>query len=221
MDFLKSIAIAASGLRAQAGRMRVISENIANADSTAPAPGGNPYRRKIPTFRSEIDRALDVNLRAPMMLARAAGPAMTARGGGHIVFISSMGAKAVGPALGVYSATKAGLRALALALRQDLRASGVGVSVILPGPIGDAGMWADTGIPTPRGAGKPRTADDVARAVIDAIEHNRFEIEVASFAVRIGGALAQVRPTWFVALGRRNGANDIAVQMTDAARNKR
>ncbi len=62
MDFLKSIAIAASGLRAQAGRMRVISENIANADSTAPRPGGEPYRRKIPTFRAEIDRALDAQV---------------------------------------------------------------------------------------------------------------------------------------------------------------
>ncbi len=59
MDFLKSIAIATSGLRAQAGRLRVISENIANADSTAPRAGTDPYRRKIPTFRSEIDRALD------------------------------------------------------------------------------------------------------------------------------------------------------------------
>ena len=62
MDFLKSIAIAASGLRAQAGRMRVISENIANADSTAPMAGGNPYRRKVATFRSEMDRALDANV---------------------------------------------------------------------------------------------------------------------------------------------------------------
>ena len=62
MDFLKSIAIAASGLRAQAGRMRIISENIANADSTAAQPGGNPYRRKVPTFRSEMDRALDANM---------------------------------------------------------------------------------------------------------------------------------------------------------------
>ena len=44
MDFLKSMAVAASGLRAQAGRMRVISENIANADSTAQQPGGDPYR---------------------------------------------------------------------------------------------------------------------------------------------------------------------------------
>ena len=63
MDFLKSIAIAASGLRAQAGRMRVISENIANADSTAPTPGADPYRRKVPTFQSEIDKTLD----APMI----------------------------------------------------------------------------------------------------------------------------------------------------------
>ena len=62
MDFLKSISIAASGLRAQAGRMRVISENIANADSTAQRPADNPYRRKIPTFRSEVDRALDARV---------------------------------------------------------------------------------------------------------------------------------------------------------------
>jgi flagellar basal-body rod protein FlgC len=62
MDFLKSIAIAASGLRAQAGRMRVISENVANADSTPQRPDGNPYRRKIPTFRSDLDRALDARV---------------------------------------------------------------------------------------------------------------------------------------------------------------
>ena len=62
MDFLKSISIAASGLRAQAGRMRVIAENIANADSTAPRPGADPYRRKIPTFRAEMDRALESNV---------------------------------------------------------------------------------------------------------------------------------------------------------------
>ncbi len=62
MDFLKSLSIAASGLRAQAGRMRVIAENVANADSTAQTPGGDPYRRKIPTFRSEMDRTLDANV---------------------------------------------------------------------------------------------------------------------------------------------------------------
>ncbi len=62
MDFLKSISIAASGLRAQAGRMRIISENIANADSTGQTPGADPYRRKVPTFSSQLDRALDANV---------------------------------------------------------------------------------------------------------------------------------------------------------------
>jgi len=62
MDFVKSLAIAASGLHAQLGRMRIITENIANADSTATAPGGDPYRRKIVTFRSELDNALGADV---------------------------------------------------------------------------------------------------------------------------------------------------------------
>jgi flagellar basal-body rod protein FlgC len=62
MDFMKTLAIAASGLRAQAGSMRIISENIANADSTPTAAGAEPYRRKLPTFTSELDRSMDVQL---------------------------------------------------------------------------------------------------------------------------------------------------------------
>jgi len=62
LDFLKTLTIAASGLRAQAGRMRIISENIANADSTPSSPGADPYRRKVPTFISELDRSMDVQL---------------------------------------------------------------------------------------------------------------------------------------------------------------
>ena len=58
MDFIKSLQIAASGLHAQIGRMRVITENIANADSTATTPGGDPYRRKIVTFSSVLDNSL-------------------------------------------------------------------------------------------------------------------------------------------------------------------
>ena len=62
MDFLKSIAVAASGMRAQAGRMRIISENIANSESTATTPGGDPYRRRIVTFRAELDHELDAHV---------------------------------------------------------------------------------------------------------------------------------------------------------------
>ena len=61
-DFVRSMGIATSGLRAQAGRMRVISENIANADSTGATSGGDPYRRKVPTFSSALDRTLDAQV---------------------------------------------------------------------------------------------------------------------------------------------------------------
>lgn len=61
MDLMNSIMIAASGLRAQSGRMRVISENIANANSTGQTPGSEPYRRRIPTFESSFDRELNAH----------------------------------------------------------------------------------------------------------------------------------------------------------------
>lgn len=60
MELLKSIVAAASGLRVQSGRMKVIAENLANADSTADRPGADPYRRKVPTFRQQMDRELGV-----------------------------------------------------------------------------------------------------------------------------------------------------------------
>lgn len=62
MDLVKSMMIAASGMRAQSGRMRVIAENIANSQSTANAPNEDPYRRQIVTFKSELDRELNANV---------------------------------------------------------------------------------------------------------------------------------------------------------------
>ena len=57
-DLVKALNISAHGLKAQGTRLRVISENVANSDSTAQSPGGEPYRRKVVTFESELDRAL-------------------------------------------------------------------------------------------------------------------------------------------------------------------
>lgn len=62
MDLNRAIGVAAAGLKAQAGRMRVISENIANADSTARTPGGEPYRRKVPTLKASFDDELASNV---------------------------------------------------------------------------------------------------------------------------------------------------------------
>ncbi|WP_297731567.1 flagellar basal body rod protein FlgC [uncultured Maricaulis sp.] len=56
-----AMQISAFGMRAQAARMRIISENIANADSTAREPGGDPYRRQVPVFEAELDRATGLN----------------------------------------------------------------------------------------------------------------------------------------------------------------
>ncbi|WP_298819490.1 flagellar basal body rod protein FlgC [uncultured Roseibium sp.] len=58
MDLIKSLFVSASGLKAQSGRMRIISENIANANSTARTPDEEPYRRKVPTFKSQFDKEL-------------------------------------------------------------------------------------------------------------------------------------------------------------------
>jgi len=62
MDFSVSMSVAASGLRAQSERMKVIAENIANANSTATTPGGTPYRRQIPTMTASFDRTLGATM---------------------------------------------------------------------------------------------------------------------------------------------------------------
>lgn len=65
MDLSTAMAVAASGMRAQSSRMRTISENIANANSTAPSAGADPYRRKIATMQSEFDRTLNATMVEP------------------------------------------------------------------------------------------------------------------------------------------------------------
>ena len=97
------------------------------------ANAGLPGSGKLNSFTPEqIDRALDVNLRAPMLLAHGLIEPMVARGSGHLLFMSSLSGRAAAPGSSVYSATKFGLRGFALALREDLAPKGVGVSVVLP-----------------------------------------------------------------------------------------
>lgn len=81
--------------------------------------------------RAELERALRVNLSAPIRPAHELVPRMLSRGRGHIVLISSLSAKAPTALASLYCATKFGLRGFGLALREDLRGSGVGVSVVM------------------------------------------------------------------------------------------
>jgi flagellar basal-body rod protein FlgC len=62
MDLSKSMKISAAGMESQSARMRTIAENLANADSLASAPGADPYRRKMLTFKNVLDRTTGANL---------------------------------------------------------------------------------------------------------------------------------------------------------------
>ncbi|MCW3067748.1 MAG: short-chain dehydrogenase/reductase [Solirubrobacterales bacterium] len=168
----------------------------------------------------EIDRALDVNLRAPIVLSHALAPGMVERGRGHLLFVSSLSGKAATPGSGIYSASKYGLRGFASALRADLRSSGVGVSTVFPGFIRDAGMFAEAGVELPSGVGT-RTPEDVARAVVSAIERNRGEVDVAPLQMRAGAIFASLAPELAGSVARRMGSEEISRRMEEGQREKR
>jgi short-subunit dehydrogenase len=169
---------------------------------------------------AEIDAALAVNLRAPIVLAQALSPAMVTRRVGHLVFVSSLAGKAASSGGSLYSATKFGLRGFALGLREDLRPHGVGVSVVFPGFIRDAGMFHDSGARLPLGVGT-KTPDDVARAVLAAIADDRAEVDVAPLALRLGAAFANVAPGAASALQRRLGSDGVSDAIAKGQRSER
>jgi short-subunit dehydrogenase len=190
---------------------RLLSE--AGAVDILVANAALPGSGALESFSVEqIDRALDVNLRAPIVMARALVPEMTKRGTGHLLFVSSLSGKVASPQSTMYNATKFGLRGFALALRAELRAAGVGVSVIAPGFIRDAGMFADAEVKLPRGVGT-RSPQDVARATANAIERNRGEVDVAPLSLRAGAIFAGAAPGIAASFTRRTGSDDIATAL--------
>ena len=170
--------------------------------------------------QDEIDRMLEVNLRAPVALAHGVLPRMIRRRSGHLVFISSLNGRVATPVTSIYSATKFGLRGFALALRQDLRPHGVGVSVVMPGFVSGAGLFADAGVKLPRGVGT-RTPAQVAAAVVRAVQANRAAVDVAPFSLRVGATIAGVAPELAATVNRWAGAERIAAELAEGQRAKR
>src|SRR5262249_7268032 len=103
--------------------------------------------------QEQIDRVLEVNLANPIAMTRALLPAFRTRGSGHFVYVSSLSGKVPSKGASLYSATKFGLRGFAGGLRVDLYGSGIGVSVVFPGFVREAGMFADSGASLPIGIG--------------------------------------------------------------------
>lgn len=168
----------------------------------------------------EIDRALEVNLRAPIVLSRMLGEGMVARGRGHIVLVSSLAGKATSAGASLYSGTKFGLRGFGQSLRTDLRGSGVGVSVVFPGFIRDAGMFHESGAQLPGFVGTS-TPEQVAGGVVSAIERDRGEVDVAPLTMRAGVKLAELAPATAAALAARAGGSKLADEMADGQATKR
>lgn len=168
----------------------------------------------------EIDRALEVNLRAPIVMAKLATERMAARGRGHLVFISSLSGKTASGRASLYNATKFGMRGFAIALREDMRPHNVGVSTVFPGFIRDAGMFADSGATLPRGVGT-RTPRDVAQATVRAIENNLGEVDVAPLLLRLTALFGGAAPGLAAAVQRRVGGDKVTEQLAEGQRDKR
>ena len=142
----------------------------------------------------EIDRTLEVNLRAPIAMAHALAPAMAARGEGHLLFVSSLSGKAATARTSLYNATKFGLRGFALGLRAELRDAGVGRLRRLPGLHPRSGDVRGLGREAPDAAwarAAPRTSPARSRRRSSATAR---EVDVAPLALRVGSAFAGLAP---------------------------
>jgi len=143
---------------------------------------------------ADIDNSLDVNLRAPIVLSHQFARARTAAGKeGQIVLVGSLSGLAASPGTRMYNATKFGLRGFALAFRQELDGSGVGCTIVEPGFIRDAGMFANGDITLPPGV-RTKTPSDVADGVVKAITKNPTEVFVSPTELRLASTLATVAP---------------------------
>ncbi len=168
----------------------------------------------------EIGRALLVNLEAPILMARAAALQMVPRGRGQIVLVGSMAGIAASTNSALYNATKFGLRGFALAFRQDLRGTGVGVTIVEPGFVRGAGMFADADVSLPKGV-RTVSPDEVAAGVIDAIENNRGEKVIAPPEMRVGAAVGSLFPELAAAVQRRVAGEAIGHELAEGQRSKR
>ena len=185
------------------------------ANAALPATG------RLESFSSEeVQRALRVNFESPILMARALGPKLAEKGDGHLVFIASLSGKVGSPRSSLYNATKFGLRGFVFGLREDLHPHGVGVSVVSPGFVREAGMFADSGAKPPPGLGTT-TPEKVADAVARAIRKDRTEITVAPLRQRVLTEFGYRHPELAARVQRRGGADKIAEDLAAGQSDKR
>jgi short-subunit dehydrogenase len=163
--------------------------------------------RYVSLSPEDIRRIIKTNLMGPMVLTRLALPHMLERKSGHIVTMSSLGGKKGSPYSATYAATKAGLVEWTSGLRQELKGTGVGASVICPGFVSDVGMFAVYNKRAPKIVGET-TPEKVARAVIRAIEKDIQEIIVSPGAIIVMKLLDAIHPGIISTFLRYTGVYD-------------
>ena len=202
------------------GAVRALAAAHIHADILV-ANAGVPASGRLQTYNDDqIERALLVNLHAPIILTHALSPHMVNRGSGHMVFMSSLGGKTATAGSSLYNATKFGLRGFAGAMRAELHGTGVGVSTIFPGFIRDAGMFADANVKLPFGVGT-KAPEEVAEATLRAIERNRGEVDVAPVGLKVGTLLGGLAPETAARVTRKSGGDDVAMQFETGQLDKR
>lgn len=205
---------------AEAGAAEKLAAEAGDVDALI-ANAGLPGSGRLTSFTAEeLTGTLRVNLEAPILLARALEPAMLEKGSGHMVFVSSLSGKSATPLSSVYNATKFGLRGFALGLRADLDRHGIGVSIVSPGTIREAGMYANSGAdPIPGlGTGSPQ---QVAGAVVRAIEKNKVEITVAPVQQRFLAHFALATPALSVKISSGSAGQKAAAAVAEGQTSKR
>jgi short-subunit dehydrogenase len=205
---------------AEPGAAEKLIEDTGELDGLV-ANAALPASGKLEKFSSEeVQRALRVNLESPILMARALGPELAAKRAGHLVFIASLSGKVGSPRSALYSATKFGLRGFSFALREDLHPHGVGVSVVSPGFVREAGMFADAETKPPPGLGTT-TPRKVGEAVVEAIRRDRNEITVAPMRQRFLTEFGYRHPEFAARVQRRGGAERIAQELAEGQSDKR
>ena len=200
------------------------SSGLGDIDLLVNNAGIAPTSAFIDIDESRIVDTIETNLTSCLLLMRAVLPGMVERGKGQVVNIASMAGKIPIPYDSIYSATKFALVGASHAVRSELRGTGVGVSVICPGFIDDAGMYADavaeTGVAAPAIAGTSRP-EQVADAVVRAAKHDVAEVIVTPLSGRPLAAAAAIAPRIGQVMMRLTGVQGAFKQMADQRAAKR
>jgi short-subunit dehydrogenase len=205
---------------AEPGAAEKLVEDAGDLDGLV-ANAALPATGRLESFSSEeVQRALRVNFESPILMARALGPKLAEKRDGHLVFIASLSGKVGSPRSSLYNATKFGLRGFVFGLREDLHPHGVGVSVVSPGFVREAGMFAEAGTKPPPGMGTT-TPKKVGRAVVRAIRRNRSEIAVAPRRQRALASWAGRHPEWAGRITRREATHRMGDELAAGQADKR